>query len=817
MSVYISKFDDIKAFCGIESVEQNNEFKGYNVIFAENGVGKTSLSRAFWLLANENYTHISQYKSIGQINEPQISLNNGSLMINRDNKPHINFSIEIYNADFLKENVPLDTKFEIKKIGGENILLESAVGKENKEIQKLSEEIENTQKRKVEIEGDNGELKNIENSIMLKENEIEKIRVNKITSKNIQINMSEIDIEKNILEKQEKSYFYYDENQKLELQQNFDELNEALKKFDELQEIEFIKLNIDRSKLTGIFNFDIEKEAGVVSKEIKNHIIKMGREFIEKGKELIKVNNLNSCPFCMQEINNGILEQYTHYFNEKIEKFNKDIDEQILAVSETIELFNGAKNDILSKFEKFKPFIDKFKFEIKNKELSENLENLIDSMRKLEKLLNQRQGVKDFDNFKQLGLETRIKSINEFLIITKDILENKKTQQNNLYQIKQQLKEIKIKQGKYETFEFQKAKYDLSMQQKKYADELKTLTDKIDENTKKIQQIQVKNRPDIKTINDYLRVLNMSKYTLNANYQIIINANSIQNENRSIVLSEGEKTTIGFAYFLARLKLFYNKDTLKNLVIVFDDPISSLDDNRIYMTSSLVAKINKEIAGKTIIDDSQKAQVFVLTHNYTFMTNIIRILGEHSQYYHLLRKENELTFEHKNETAGYFDSFYLLTFKDIFSFAKDNNLQDDYDKALNYGNKIRILLESFMKSNFISKFIMTEYRKQESFKGEIIKAIMDYIIEHNTNHQFVGNYFDEIECKINSNNDLISKIDFIVKGLHIDSHGSIVDLYAQHKISLQEVQKFAKIAINIMLALNPNQVLFYIQAVEKEQ
>lgn len=362
---------------------------------------------------------------------------------------------------------------------------------------------------------------------------------------------------------------------------------------------------------------------------------------------------------------------------------------------------------------------------------------------------------------------------------------------------------------------YKKAKYALLNQRNKLADELKNIDNEIQANSKEIQQIQAKNRPDIKTINDYLRVLNIPKYTLNADYQIIINANSIQNENRSIVLSEGEKTAIGFAYFLARLKLLYNKDTLKNLVIVFDDPISSLDDSRIYMTSSLVAKINKEIANENITDDSQKAQVFVLTHNYTFMTNIIRILGKYAQYSHLVRKNSEIIFECKNETAGYFDSFYLLTFKDIWNFAKNEGLQDDYDKALNYGNKIRILLESFMKSNFISEFIKKEYKNQAPFSSDTIKAIMDCIATSNVAHQFIGTRFDE-ECHIKDKDDLANKIDMIAKGLHTDSHGSIVDLYAQHKISLQEVQKFAKIAINIMLALNPNQVLFYIQATERE-
>lgn len=32
-----------------------------------------------------------------------------------------------------------------------------------------------------------------------------------------------------------------------------------------------------------------------------------------------------------------------------------------------------------------------------------------------------------------------------------------------------------------------------------------------------------------------------------------------------MVLSDGEKTTLAFAYFLARLKLFYNKASLKKI------------------------------------------------------------------------------------------------------------------------------------------------------------------------------------------------------------------------------------------------------------
>ena len=72
--------------------------------------------------------------------------------------------------------------------------------------------------------------------------------------------------------------------------------------------------------------------------------------------------------------------------------------------------------------------------------------------------------------------------------------------------------------------------------------------------------------------------------------------------------------------------------------------------------------------------------------------------------------------------------------------------------------------------------------------------------------------YPQYDYVIVNENDMYLKINKILKGLHMDSHGSVVDFYTQHKTSLQEIQGFAKIAINIMMALNPNQVHFYIEA-----
>ena len=247
-------------------------------------------------------------------------------------------------------------------------------------------------------------------------------------------------------------------------------------------------------------------------------------------------------------------------------------------------------------------------------------------------------------------------------------------------------------------------------------------------------------------------------------------------------------------------------------MIVIDDPISSLDDGRIYTTSYIVAKINQEIAGEILEKEEDKAQVFVLTHNHVFMSNIIRILGKNASYQQLSRDNDKLIFEAKDKVAGYFDTFYMLLFKEVKKFANEENLTEDYSKALNNGNKIRMLLESFMKTNFISQFIAKEYTQQHAFADKTLEEIINAISAANQTHKFKSDLFSQSDCNIVDGNDLKKKLIGVTKGLHMDSHGSMADFYSQHKISLSEVQKFAKISINAMNALNPNQVCFYIEA-----
>ncbi|EIE28566.1 Hypothetical protein HP17_03589 [Helicobacter pylori NCTC 11637 = CCUG 17874 = ATCC 43504 = JCM 12093] len=388
----------------------------------------------------------------------------------------------------------------------------------------------------------------------------------------------------------------------------------------------------------------------------------------------------------------------------------------------------------------------------------------------------------------------------------------KKEQKEKLKKLKTELKEARIKKAKHDSYDWQKSKEEaerkLSVLNHGY-ERLNCLLEKIDN---KLKELNDQKRPDIKIINNYLKALNLPKYSLNKDYRIVLNSVDLENSKAKMILSDGEKTTLTFAYFLARLKSFYKKEGLKNLVVVIDDPISSLDEQRIYNTTCLVAKINQELVGEAL-ENKDKVQVFVLTHNHTFMARLINMVDKkHARYFQLERHQNQLKIVCKNKVVGYFDTFYLLLFKEVYAFAKKEKVQDNFNEAINYGNKVRVLLESFLKINFINPFLGANSVFDESKIKKLIETANGEVELNFSNLPFN----EDNNCNIENKDMLLKKILRIVKGLHLDSHGSVMDFFSPYKISLENVQEFAKIAINAMKILNPYQTKSYMESVDKK-
>ncbi|MFP6352937.1 AAA family ATPase [Helicobacter pylori] len=825
MAINIKKIKSFKAFCGLDMIEMD-EFKHYNIIFGNNGCGKTSLTRAFELLIPKN-KHIEKYRTISADKSPSIEFEceDRSYKIEPNGDIRVPpFKVEIYNSDFLHNNAPLNSEFGLKKLDDGTIILEGSVlGEETKEINQLKDCRGKVEKRQKKIKDENDSENTLsakqESEIKKYDKEIEKIR-KKMTSNTIKITPDEIGI--NDFCKVSKDKFKYQEDALTDLEKDFNKLNEAMKKFDGLKEMELPKdYQTIKDKLEFLFSFNIDKEAGQVSEKIKEHISKVGREFIEKGIKLQKEMPDNACPFCTQKIPNEIIQEYTSYFNKSVETFNQRSLEMSGTLKNILDQWNIK--EILQSFEKFEPFMKK-DFS-KNKESLENaLEQIKVLLEKLQKEVDKKEGAKNKEKFQEIDKELLEiqKDIQQHVDETRKILNEKKKQKEKLEKLKTELKEARIKKVKHDSYDWQKSKREaerkLSVLNRGH-ERLNRLLEKIDNKLKKLYE---QKRPDIEAINSYLKALNLPKYSLHEDYRIVLNSDALENSKAEMILenseaemilSGGEKTTLAFAYFLAHLKLFYKKEDLKDLVVIIDDPISSLDEQRIYNTSDIVAKINQELAGEALKDED-KAQVFVLTHNHTSMARLINMVGKHARYFQLERNQNQLKIVCKNEVVGYFDTFYLLLFKEVYEFAKKEKVQDDCKEAINYGNKVRILLESFLKINFIDSFLAKKH--DGVFKEDMLKHLIE------TANGEVELNFSKLpfnkdnNCHIENGEVLRKKILHIAKGLHLDSHGSVVDFFRSYKIPLENIQEFAKIAINAMKILNPYQTRSYMGSVDKE-
>jgi len=176
--------------------------------------------------------------------------------------------------------------------------------------------------------------------------------------------------------------------------------------------------------------------------------------------------------------------------------------------------------------------------------------------------------------------------------------------------------------------------------------------------------------------------------TQSTDENIVIKYSSSQADKNKLrnCLSDGEKTALAFAYFLSK---FENEretqEKRSKSIVVIDDPVSSLDANRLYSTAYLIR------------DNFKTAkQLIVLSHNFLFLkffnssyggqTNCMFLNGD---------KLSELPEELRNFESPY---FYML--KCVMEFA-DGTDSDSYQNAKKYlPNYIRRVLETFLSFKF---------------------------------------------------------------------------------------------------------------------
>lgn len=186
-----------------------------------------------------------------------------------------------------------------------------------------------------------------------------------------------------------------------------------------------------------------------------------------------------------------------------------------------------------------------------------------------------------------------------------------------------------------------------------------------DRERKQIEESITSVRPTVNTINRILGSFGFSNFKLevagdhNDMYQIV----RLDGSNAARTLSEGERSFITFLYFYQCLAgSTSGTQTSTARVVVFDDPVSSLDADVLFIVSALIRKVIAD----TCEDQGNIKQVFVLTHNIYFHKEVSYNRSRppegclRSETFWIVRKRDNVSSLHRYEHNPVKTSYELL-------------------------------------------------------------------------------------------------------------------------------------------------------------
>jgi len=489
--------------------------------------------------------------------------------------------------------------------------------------------------------------------------------------------------------------------------QRIDEINQI--SFDRVVEIEAIE--IWKKIIVGKADVDISK---LIQRLNINDWVNQGREYIED----------KTCPFCQQKtITDDFKTQIESFFDEAYIndiKLLKDLKLEYTSLTQNIiNLLNGIEVNQKA-FSNTKIDADKFSAYLKTL-ISQNVAN---NEYLNNKIKEPSRSVEPISTKEQLDLIAEL--INQANIEIKkhnNIVTNYATEKNNLikaiwkYLIEQYRTDTTTFNSKKDSLE--KGIANIEIQYKAKQGEYRKLDADIKNLNKNVTSIQ----PTIDEINRILKSYGF------LNFEIVPTEEEgfyqIQREdgsNAEATLSEGEITFITFLYYLQLTKGGISKDEVNNeRVLVIDDPISSLDSNVLFVVSTLIKDIIKNI--KADIGDVR--QLILLTHNVYFHKEVSFIDGRtktcNRTNFWILRKNDKVTGLQSFKMNNPIQSSYELLWQELKS--------DEVKSTLSIQNIMRRIIENYFKllgkygdDDLILKF---ETKEQQEICRSLISWIND--------------------------------------------------------------------------------------------
>lgn len=444
-------------------------------------------------------------------------------------------------------------------------------------------------------------------------------------------------------------------------------------------------------------------EESVKISRLDNDVEKMA--FAKKGLQIHKRGD--KCSFCGNDISDECFEQLNKYFSgEDINKFEKQLQDELI-------ILKSIKNEIEILELNINYFYESYHNDFKELELifreikSENIhffniliDSISDKQKKLFEKVNELTIIppKNFEDINNKYLKLYQKN-------NESDLGNKKSEAKDLLrfdEIKKSLLEYNYSE-KSDDLTRLKNDYHNSKEQfnivEREVNKLKSEIERLKEKKLELKS-QSKNEEKLAAeINKLLGVyvnfkLIHYKHDQYGYYRIQC---KYTDEIRDVKqLSMGEKNIIAFLYFLKKLEEVNEQELDVKKIIIFDDPMTSNDNNMQYiMIEQLIKLINESNKNDNV------EQLIIMTHNHHFYLNLTGYLKEKYKKHQFLRfvsngeNTNIRFINNKDED---FKSNYEALWQDLeFIYNSDKG------RAGLLCNIARRIVDTFTNFNSISK------------------------------------------------------------------------------------------------------------------
>ncbi|MFA5782914.1 MAG: hypothetical protein WC868_11675, partial [Bacteroidales bacterium] len=192
----------------------------------------------------------------------------------------------------------------------------------------------------------------------------------------------------------------------------------------------------------------------------------------------------------------------------------------------------------------------------------------------------------------------------------------------------------------------------------------------------------------------------------------------LKGNNPSHILSDGEQKVIALADFISEIKL-----SKVNRGIIFDDPVSSLDDDR------------KSIIARRLVKESYNRQVIIFTHDLIFVSCLIGYCNDSTIAYrcHWIEKlsepgkislDNTPSHEAKYKKSGEAQKYYKLA-KDAAPEERQSHIKNGF-AALRSSYEAFVIFELF--GSVVKRFddrVSVDALKDVYFDEAIVKEVMN--------------------------------------------------------------------------------------------